>query len=285
MERKDALNIQQILLFSNVLRVLSYYSYLDQWKRVMMRLWKLSRDQWREHEVAFIFYGKELKRNIYIKSKAASNIQMLLWDKQLFNQMLLKRDNFQIYLGDILLKLNSKQELIMHQYKDNLKYLVMYIWEDDESTLILPALKWVEHIQNLHSIKQSQMPNFIKSVKNMMDLNAIAIKYLNKICQIKVVLSPVVRINATLQDKILINYSKAEKLRLKNWLWYPCTFICEYDHLYDSGNFWRFLWFKDVVNQVIFILQKPLVPYYLDFCYLLHNLKFPTIEIKNQNCK
>ena len=221
MEIKNALNIRQIFLFSNVVRILSYYSYLDQWKRVMTRLWKLSRDQWREHEVAFIFYGKELKRNIYIKSKAASNIQMLLWDNQLFNQMLLKRENFQIYLGDILAKLNSKQVLIMHQYKDNLKYLVMYIWEEDESIWILPALKWAEHMQKLNSIKQSQMPNFIKSVKNMMDLNAIAIKYLNKIWLIRLVLSPVVKINATLQDKILSNYSKSEKQRLNNWLWYP----------------------------------------------------------------
>ena len=87
----------EILRFSNIALILSYYDYLDQWKKVMKNLSKLVQEQWIDNENAFINFGEQVKRDLYITSKALNRIQWVIQDRHFLNKILLERDEFNIY--------------------------------------------------------------------------------------------------------------------------------------------------------------------------------------------
>ena len=166
MNKTTTSRLPSIFGFSNLAWIMSYYNYLDQWKKVLMWLSTYTWKYWKKREIAFINYGSKLKRNVYIRSSTVFNIQPMISDKQLFNKMLIQRQIAQLHLGNILMSLKSHQELIMHQSTDDINCLVLYFWEDNESTCILPALDWWKHKQSSKKINQSQLPSLIKFMLN-----------------------------------------------------------------------------------------------------------------------
>ena len=284
MERLTQTKFSKLLRFSNIAWILSYYDYIDQWKRVMTRLSKSARKHWTMHNNAFLHYGRSLKRDYYIKDKAASNIQMLVSDWQLFNKMLLRRNNSQLYLSDILMKLKPFQELILYQLADDTNYFVLHFSEEDESLLVLPSIKWSAHKSHPAVINQSQLPNLVNYVKDKLDLNAVAISRINKTWKMKAVLSPVIRVNKLNENELMLEESKFNKLYSKKWTWLVNTVICEYDEVYDANKFWGKFKVEDSVDRVLFKAQKSLELVDLDYCEPLHNLGLSHIEIRNQNC-
>ena len=114
MDKRNLSTFQPILRFSNLAWIMSYYDYLDKWKRVIVMLSKHAAKHWKEHEDAFACYGNVVKRDVYIESKASSNIQMIISNRKLFRKGLFKRKDFWIYLADILTKMKPEQKLVMH---------------------------------------------------------------------------------------------------------------------------------------------------------------------------
>ena len=197
MERVTPIYLHPVFRFSNATWILSYYGYIDQWKLILTRLNTLTKKLWEEHEIAFMNYGRNLKRDIYIETRAASSIQTLIADKKLFNLMLLERDNSNYKLNSILMSLNSNQELVMHQSSENTKDIVLYVWENDEASCILPSLECIKHKKKAIVLNQSQTSNLIKFLSEKMNWNAVSIKWINKVIQMKLAFSPVIKIEVT----------------------------------------------------------------------------------------
>ena len=116
----------EIIRFSNIALILSYYDYLDQWKKVMKRLSKLAQEQWMNNENAFINFGEQVKRDLYITSKALNRIQWVIQDRNFLNKILLERDEFNIYVGKITMKLKPGQVLNMNLHTDDTDYIKLH---------------------------------------------------------------------------------------------------------------------------------------------------------------
>ena len=119
MEIDSPTNYLALFKFSNISWILSYCSYLDQWRRIMTMLCKFSNMQWMKHEEAFIWYGKEFRRNVYIEDNVASDIQIMVSARQLFNQMLLKRKYLKLYL---------EKNLLMNKARSRIGYALIWRW-------------------------------------------------------------------------------------------------------------------------------------------------------------
>ena len=119
MEIDSPTNYLALFKFSNISWILSYCSYLDQWRRIMTMLCKFSNKQWMKHEEAFVCFGKEFRRNVYIQDNAASDIQIMVSARQLFNQMLLKRKYFKLYL---------EKNLLTNKARSRIGYALIWRW-------------------------------------------------------------------------------------------------------------------------------------------------------------
>ena len=71
-----------------------------------------------------------------------------------------------MYLMQILMKLELNQVVIIHHFADDLKFLVIHFWENDESALIAPSLGWLVHKYKSIIIKQSELHNLTKYLRN-----------------------------------------------------------------------------------------------------------------------
>ena len=102
--------------------------------------------------------------------------------------MLFKRADLEIYIEKILLKIKSNKTLIIHLYADDLRYLVFNLCESNETELILPNLNWLAHKQLIRTVVESDMQKIIMTIDKNLDLNSIAISWVDKAFQIKLVL-------------------------------------------------------------------------------------------------
>ena len=97
MDKIIAAKSAEILKFSNIALILSYYDFPDQWRKVMKRLCKFSKEQWINHENAFKNVSVQAKRNVYITSNRICWIQWLIQNEYFFNKILFERDQFDYY--------------------------------------------------------------------------------------------------------------------------------------------------------------------------------------------
>ena len=285
MEGNSPTNFLDLFKFSNIARILSYYNYLDQWRRIMTMLCKFSNKQWMKHEEAFAWFGKEFRRNVYIKDNAASDIQIMVSARPLFNQMLLKRKDFKLYLEKICLSIEPDQELAMHIFEDDTNYLVLNFFEENESEIFLTNLEWIAHNPMQWMITQSKISSLAMILEESIDLNLVIITRENKTFNMKLILSPDIEVNRKSQNDLLIRYSEFNKLYSKNnWAWCVQSVEWEDDKVDNASRFWKSFKLRKTVSRVTYILKELFNLADLDNWKPLYNLSLPHIEIKNVNC-
>ena len=285
MEIDSPTNYLALFKFSNIVRILSYCNYLDQWRRIMTMLCKFSNKQWMRHEEAFVCFGKTFKRNIYIKRNAASGIQIMVSTRQLFNQMLLHRKDFKLYLEEICLSIEQDQELAMHLFEDDTNYAVLNFFGKNESGIFLTNLEWIAHKPMQRMITQNKILFLAKILEESIDLNLAVITRENKTFYMKLILSSVIKVNRKSQSDMINRYSKFNKLYSKNnWTWCVQSVVCEDNEVENANEFWESFKLRNTVRRVIYILEELFDLADLDNWNSLYNLCLPHIEIKNENC-
>ena len=285
MERNSSTNFLALFRFSNIARILSYCNYLDQWKRIMTMLCKFSNKQWMRHEEAFVWFGWTFKRNIYIKRNAASDIQKMVSVRQLFNQMLLKRKDFKLYLEKICLRIKPDQELAMHLFEDDTNYLVLNFFEKNESGIFLTNIEWIAHKPMQRMITQNKISFLAMILEESIDLNLAVITRKSRTFNMKLILSPIIKLNRKCQSDLINLDSKFNNLySINNWTWCVQSVVWEDDEVDNANRFWKSFKLRNTVSRAIYILKEAFDLADLDNWNPLHNLCLPHIEIKNENC-
>ena len=242
MDKIIATKSAEILEFSNIALILSYYDYLDQWKKVMKRLCKLAQEQWMNNENAFINFGEQVKRNLYMTSKDSNWIQWVIQDRHLCNKILFKRDKFNSYVSEIAVKLKPGQVLNMNLHADDTNYMELHFAIIQESNIFIPSLKWLIHKPISKVRTESSMLYVLRYFERNLDFYSYSIQKIDDNYEIKQMLSPIIK--ATAYSEIVYSNRKRKIKTIysgEKWECWPHTVVWEYliliNYKFELGNY------------------------------------------------
>ena len=242
MDKIIATKSAKILRFSNIAPILSYYDFLDKWKKVMKRLSKLVQEQWIDNENAFINFGEQVKRNLYMTNIDLNWIQLVIQDRHLRNKILFKRNEFNSYVSEIAMKLKPGQVLNLNLHADDTNYMELHFAITQESNIFIPSLKWLIHKPISKVRTESSMLSSLGHFKRNLDFYSYSIKKIDDNYEIKQMLSPIIKATAYSEEAQAYKELKIKTIYSgEKWECWPHTVVWEYliliNYKFELGNF------------------------------------------------
>ena len=264
MENISERRLPPIFKFSLLSCLLPFYGYLHEWRLLLEEINKKARKIWTDHKEAFIFWGKETKKELIINKHQNIGRNWL----ELFSLLISMRSSFEskivkrYYANNVtrvefLLKLLLENEAVI--FEKNIfyyKYLSIYIWKVTEIPSILPAISCQVHTPSNQEIKQSKVSDLAKNILDKIFRNnySVIIKRDKNKFVLWTVLSNIYSINPNdkISSKNIASDDTYNSCKITNWVWKPTKLRIDLAHYMNNKLVKRIKWlsFIESISEV-----------------------------------
>ena len=206
--------------------ILPYYGELHEWKKLLDRISKKTKDIWKENSDALAYCGRKFRKEIDIASLNKEDN----WRDNLdlysltFNPYIFFREIDLRNLVSFLEMLKEDEAIVYSSHRlDIIRYNINFLKEENISD-ILPAVKCSSFVKEQKMFKISEISNFQEYIKKEMKFKSIVVKLKDEKIIAYSVFSPTLKIydsydfdEGTTEVMRKIN----EVCKVSNWVWRP----------------------------------------------------------------
>ena len=241
-----------MIKFSNIWRILPFYGFLHEWKILMVRMNKLTKNIWEENEEAFINWGKNYRATSLITVKNTKWAYEIAENHRFFKEITLTNKFLDKHFVKVIDNLKENKWTITNPSSESIDWWSILICKNDEAQYFLPWMMWNEYkpIEKFFNTLDSEFQSFIEENTS----SGIIINKIDSIIQVIIYISPVLRYtcDAVLNKMLYIksNYQHFAIWKNHNCDWRPRSVI---------SNDWIKNTTKYIIKQKLFYNLKEFV--------------------------
>ena len=190
MESISTKKLPPIFKLSLLSKILPYFGYLHDWKRILESINKKTNDIWDQNKEVLKYWGRDLKRSLFLDSRSIKFSKNILLKAELFNFQ--TERFFKFHLGvrktEGKIKLLKIDNLILKLCKqlneDNAIVFQILNWINDEIFLqtrteiaeMIPSLNCTSSILNIKIFEDSQAQDLWKFITDSIKSKRVIVK-------------------------------------------------------------------------------------------------------------
>ena len=223
MEKYFNKQLPKVFKFSNISSILSYYGFLDEWKKLMERLNSQTKVIWENNREAFIYFGEKFKRDVIVNDSIRDNFKQFLLNHILFRSINIGKENSIDYLTNIWCQIQDNLKIIFYQSQDP-KYIHFLIHKIDEDFSFDEFFTWKMHWPEFeHFIVFKKRKYLSEYLKEKLECSIIAVQNKDIWIEVKSSVSPI--LNLTTSISLSLKMLKHNKPQSEEWSWRPHTLV------------------------------------------------------------